>query len=302
MCEFPIMTDQMKGVLLTAIGVLFITPDSLLIRLMDGPVLVTVFWRAAFAAVVVISGTVLVYREQTLTIYHRLGWYGLAYAAFMSLGTIMFVSAIQLTSVANTVFIASTAPVFAALVSRLFLGERISRRMLWTIALSLLGIAVIAFGSVSGHSSTGSDTPSLLGDLAALGAAIGLAIAFTAARAGRAVSMVPAVGISYLITVIVVLPFIISTPDFMPDAHTFWVYGALLGLVFVPLGTGFMALGPRYISSAEVSLLLLLEAVLAPLLVWAILKDYPGMLSIIGGAIVVSVLLISNLIKLRIKT
>lgn len=294
------INSQMKGVLLTAIGVLFITPDSLLIRLMDGPVLVTVFWRAVFAALVVILGTALLYRSQTLVVYRSLGRHGLLYAAFMSAGTILFVSAVQLTSVANTVFIASTAPVFAALISKVFLGEQIGTRMIWTIALSLIGIAVIAGGSFSHEiQRQGSDMSSLTGDLAALGAAIGLAIAFTAARAGRAVSMVPAVGLGYLMTVLVILPFVAFQPGFLPDTSAFWLYGSILGLIFVPLGTGFMALGPRYISSAEVSLLILLEAVLAPFLVWAVLGDYPGISSIIGGCLVVGVLLVSNLLSLR---
>jgi drug/metabolite transporter (DMT)-like permease len=60
-----------------------------------------------------------------------------------------------------------------------------------------------------------------------------------------------------------------------------------------------MALGPRYIPSAEVSLLLLLEAVFAPVLVWAVLGEDPGEMTLAGGAMLIAVLAVSNLVALR---
>ena len=58
-------------------------------------------------------------------------------------------------------------------------------------------------------------------------------------------------------------------------------------------------LGPRYLSSAEVALLILLESVLAPLLVWAVVGEDPGRWALVGGAVVIGALLVSNLIALR---
>ncbi len=60
-----------------------------------------------------------------------------------------------------------------------------------------------------------------------------------------------------------------------------------------------LALGPRYISSAEVGLLVLLETALAPLLVWLVVGERPGAYALAGGAIVLGALLISNLLALR---
>ena len=60
-----------------------------------------------------------------------------------------------------------------------------------------------------------------------------------------------------------------------------------------------LTLGPRYISSAEVGLLILLESVLAPILVWFWLGEDPGAMALIGGAVVVGALVISNLVALR---
>ncbi len=64
--------------------------------------------------------------------------------------------------------------------------------------------------------------------------------------------------------------------------------------IFIALDTCFLTLGPRYISTPGVSLLILLESVLAPLLVWAVISENPGFWALIGGRIVIDALLISN--------
>ena len=47
------MNTHLKGILITALGVLIVTPDSLFVRLIDGDALVTGFWRALIAGLVV---------------------------------------------------------------------------------------------------------------------------------------------------------------------------------------------------------------------------------------------------------
>lgn len=283
------MSEHARGVLITMLGVLAIVPDTLLIRLIDAPHMAVVFWRSALSAVAILAVVVALQRGATLRTLLGLGRAGALYAVLMAVASTLFVLAAQLTTVANTVFIVAASPVFAGLMSRIFLAERLSRRMLWTIAFGVAGVAVIASGSI------GSGGGALLGDLAALGAALALAASFTVARGSRHVSMVPAAGLAYLLAAVATLPF--AAPAEMDGMD--WVWALLLGGVFVPLGTSLMALGPRYIPSAEVALLLLLEAILAPLLVWAVLGEFPGQLTLVGGAILITVLAVSNWVALR---
>lgn len=283
------LSDQAKGILLTSIGVLAVVPDSIFVRLIEVDILTLIQVRAGFAAVVILAFVVLTERQNTLATFRGLGRFGMIYAFFMAIATLFFLSAIRHTSVANALFIVSTSPVMAALISWLVLGERFSARMVWTTVFALAGIAVIAYGSgevAEAH---------WQGDLLALGAALSLAAAFTAARAGRSVSMVPAASLAYFGTVILVWPF----TDLTQLSRIDWIYLAIFGGIFIPIGTSFMALGPRYITSAEVSLLLLLEAVLAPLLVWWMFGEDPGRYALIGGALVIGTLLVSNLVALR---
>jgi drug/metabolite transporter (DMT)-like permease len=283
------MNDQTKGLLLTSIGVLAVIPDSLIVRLVETDGLTFLFVRSGLAGLMIGLFTLILYRGKTIQAYRNLGRAGIQYGVLLCIATFCFIYGLRLTSVANALFIVSTSPIFAALASWAFLGERFSPRMIWTTIFALIGIAIIAAGSHAGGQS------SLLGDAIALGAAATLAFAFTTARSAKSVSMVPATAIGYGLTGLICLPFVqLDTLSNMD-----WTLLILLGGMFVPLGTALMSLGPRYITASEVSLLLLLEAVLAPLLVWYVVGENPGEYALIGGAIVLTTLFVSNLIGLK---
>jgi drug/metabolite transporter (DMT)-like permease len=283
------LSDQAKGIIITTIGVLAVVPDSLMVRLVSADTLTFIFVRGALASLMIFIAVAISNRSKTVQVYRQLGRAGWQYAVLLALSTICFIFALRLTSIANALFIVSTSPVFAALASRIFLGEPFSRRMVWTTIFALLGIGVIASGS------SGAQHASLLGDFIAACAAACLAFAFTTARASRHKSMVPATAIGYALSSLACLPFVALQTLTPYD----WLLLAILGTLFIPIGTSFMAIGPRFITSAEVSLLLLVEAVTAPLLVWYVIGENPGLYALAGGAIVIGTLFISNLIGLR---
>ena len=88
--------------------------------------------------------------------------------------------------------------------------------------------------------------------------------------------------------------FVDPMPAFKAQWPLFLTHG-----VFIGFATCLLTIGPRYITSAEVALLVLLESVLAPLLIWAIADEHPGQWAIIGGMIVIGALIVSNVIALR---
>ena len=285
----PNENKQVKGLILTSIGVLAIVPDSILIRLIQADILTITFWRALIPGVIISLGVMIFYRKPTISFLKAPKLSGLIFIISHSFGTLFFVIAIELTSIASALFIISTSPIFAAIISRVFLNEKITYRMIFTIFGALIGISVISLGSLNAESIFA------IGDIAALGAAMCLAISLTAARSASNFSMIPAVGVSSLLTSLCIFYFIEPFNLLYSD----WVFILILGMIFVPIATCLIATGPRYITSAEVSLLLLLEATLAPILAWFILSEFPGFETIIGGVIVISVLVFSNIIALR---
>lgn len=275
------MNDRAKGFLITVGGVLVLTPDSLLIRLTEADAWTITVWRGLLYGVAILAGGALIGRKDFTTTIRSLGRADLTYAALHAIGAVAFVLSITLTTVANTLFILSTSPLWAAIVSWIFLRERVGLKTWIAILCAAAGIAVIASGSFG----TGGGDP--IGDLAALMNAIAMGCAFTVARGARRRSLVPAMGLSGILSAVIALPLAGS----LAVAPESWIWLGLMGLVVVPFAFSMMTIGPRYIPAPEVSLIFLLEAVIAPFWVWLALSEYPGDQTLIGGVIVLATLI-----------
>ncbi len=286
------MNNQTKGLLITTLGILFVVPDALFIRLIHADPLVVAFWRNFLCGAVLFVGLFVINGTGLFGKMKNIGPKGLVYAVFAGSSSIFFVLAVRNTSVANVVFILAAMPIFAAFYSWVFMGERLSRRMVWTIFLVIIGLAIIAYGP------SGAAITHWSGNLFALIASALFAAAMTAARAARPTSMVPAAPIAYLGSALVLFFF---TNPLAVQLSQWWLIG-LYGGFFVAISTVFLATGPRYITAPEVSLLVLLESVLSPILVWLVIGENPGTWALIGGAIVISVLFVSNMIVLMRKS
>lgn len=282
------MSDQVKGLVITFFGILFVVPDSLFVRLIDAEALTVAFWRLFLVGLgatlwFLVRGGVEPFRA-----VFRTGVLGLIYMLGVGSSGLLFILAVSLTSVANVVFIIASLPVFAAVFSRIFLAEPFSPRILLTIAAVVPGLAIIAYGSGE------TENASLAGDLLAFGVSALYAAALTAARQARAVSMVPGMAMGCLLAGLLVIPF--TDPLSVPESDVPLV-AAHAG--FILFSSVLLAIGPRYIPSAEVGLLVLLESILAPLLAWAVVGENPGSYTLLGGAIVIGALFVSNLVLLR---
>ena len=277
-----------KGLLITACGVLVISPDGLLTRLILTDHWTMIFWRAlllSFGMWLMIS---LTSPNRVWQQYRTVKGPGLFMVVAYSLGTISFIFAITHTSVANTLIILSTTPLFAALISRVLLHEKIQPRTMIAILLVVVGISVIASGSIQQQGG-------LAGDIAAIFGSFFLACGFTFVRRFPHVSAFSAISCGGLLTALLILP--LATPFSVSQADM--GYLLVMGLYMVPIGTSLMFLGPRYIPAAEVGLLLLLESILGPVWVWMALGEEPGSSTLLGGAIVLSTLAINTVWALK---
>lgn len=284
------MSEHLRGLLITALGVLFVVPDSLFVRLIDGDAVSIAFWRGIIGGGAILTGVLIAQGTSGFRAVARTGRAGLLYTVLIGASAPGFVIAVSWTSVANVVFILASMPVFAAIFSRIFMAEPISRRMIWTMLGVFAGLAVIAGGSGETEGAHWS------GDLVALAVSACMAGALSAARQLRQVSMIPAIPVAMLGASLLIWPLATPGPVWSVNWPLILGHGA-----FISVSTCLLTLGPRYISSAEVSLLILLESVLAPLLVWAVVGEDPGRWAILGGAVVIGALFVSNLWALRMK-
>ncbi|MCP3687524.1 MAG: DMT family transporter, partial [Gammaproteobacteria bacterium] len=243
-----------------------------------------IFWRALLLSFGMWILTSLVHPNRTWRAYRGMGSHGLLMVVLYSFGTVAFITAITHTSVANTLIILSTTPLFAALIGFVVLREKIELRTWCAIALVVVGVYVIS-------SDSDNQTATVFGDIAAMVGAFFLAAGFTAVRFKPTISVFPVISTSGLATAIVILPLA------QPFAVTQQDMGFLIimGVYMLPLGTALMYIGPKYIPASEVGLMLLLESVLGPTWVWLALHEKPGLSTFIGGAIILGTLAINTL-------
>ncbi len=282
------LNEHQKGILLTAFGVICIVPDALFVRIISAEPMVIAFWRSVLAGLIIAAFVYFQDRGGSFNLIVKMGSSGWMYCFILASTSPAFVLAVSNTSVANVVFIFASMPMFTAIFSWMLLGEKISARTTITMLVVAVGLSIIAFGSTTNRHAH------WIGDVFALYISVAYGFALTILRGMRATSMVPVVPIAFCGSALLIACIANPLSGFFEN---FWLY-ALHG-IFIAVGTTFLTLGPRRLSAPEVSLLILLESILAPLLVWAILDENPGQFAILGGTIVIGALAFSNFIAFQ---
>lgn len=275
------------GMAVTALGVLVFVPDALLLRLIGGDMLAVAVWRGLLAGCMFLFWTYVVSRGEKPSFRESLSGLSLVVAILEGASMVLFCASIGHTSVSNALFIFATAPLIAAILSWVFLREIVPKQTLAAITVSMIGVVVIASGSFGG--------PTLLGDGLAFANACTVAGFYVILRKLGPRNMLPSIGIGYIFGAMAVIPF----ADFAPYTSAQIGYLILNGGIILPLAIGLLAIGPRYLTAPEVSMFTILEVVLAPLLVWFVLGENPGLRSIFGGTIIVCAIFAHTLWRLR---
>jgi drug/metabolite transporter (DMT)-like permease len=280
-------TTRIKGLTIAALGVLFLTPDALLVKITSVEPVVFLFWRGLLLAVSFLAIGLLRYRRRLPQEIKRCGWKGLYCAGAFTMSTLGFVVGMKNTAAGNVLVILNTAPVIAALIAWLFWKETLPRRTWAVILVCITGATIIAAGE------WGKGDP--LGLAMAALAAGALASNLNVARSKPDADMSVMLMFGALAVAIAAAA---AGGAVLPSLHDS-VFIALLCLVFLPIASTLIQIGPRYIPAAEVSLMLLLETVIGSFLVWLFLDEVPPVLSLIGGIIVFSALACHGWLEVR---
>jgi len=266
------LSDRGKGIMMSIGGVIVLSPDSLLIRLAGLDDFTLIFYRGLFPVFAISLVLWLYYRKRFISALLLIGWAGIFNAMFFAAINISFISAIQRTSVANTLLFLSSAPIFAALLSLIVLREN-QRPSTWLIImLSLISIFIIGWGS---YGSNG-----LLGDLFALGCAIFTACSAVLVRYRKDIDLVPSVILGSSFTACYAL---LRSPELAISAQQL-VYVGIIGFILIPAAFIVLTIAPRFANSAEVQLVYLLESILGPLWVWLVIHETPALNTLVGGS------------------
>ncbi|MDA9698452.1 DMT family transporter [Candidatus Pelagibacter sp.] len=281
------LTDQQKGSLLAFVAVMFITPDSLFIRLSNVDTWGLVFYRGIIPFFTVFVGMLLIYKLNFFKILMESGYHGLIYIGTFSITNITFVVSIQNTNVANTLVMIATAPMLSAIFSAFFLKETPDKKTWISIIITFLAIIFIFSDSLK--------LGNFYGDLLGFITATGLAVGAVTIRSAKSKNLVPAAVVGKLFVAIFALIFIES---FILDNKDIIIV-PLMCILCVAIPFVLVTIAPRFIPAAEVNLFFLLETIIGPIWVWLIIKEQPSTETLIGGAIIVITIAIHSFLKLK---
>lgn len=270
------------GTALVASAALCWSSAGLLSRLVATDSWTTMFWRSLTSAIFLFAALWITRRSEVWGSLRNLFGSGLSITLSQAVASISFILALMNTTVATALIILATAPLFAALLARLFLGEPIRPKTAAATVVAILGIGFMLSENLL--------LGTLFGNAMALISAISFAALIVAMRRHREVELVPAVALAAFVTALVSLP--IAGADILVGPRDLGLL-ALFGMGEQGLGLLLFTYGVRHIPAVEVALIGLLESILAPLWVWIFIHEEPGPQTLVGAAIVVTALLIN---------
>jgi drug/metabolite transporter (DMT)-like permease len=277
-----------RGVLLVVLGAAFLSTGGLFIRFVESASdWHIVFYRSIVIFLAVLALVLFRHRRGTVRAFRDVGRAGLFAGVMLGAGNISYILAMRHTTVANALFIISSAPFFTAILGRLILGERVSRATWIAISCALGGIAVMMSEDLAGGR--------LLGNLMSLAAALTFAGTVIAWRLGKHADMTPTIVIAAVTSGLIGAALV---PDWSISGHDLAVCAAM-GLLQATLGFLCMATGSRHVPAAQLTLFSLIEVVLGPTWVWLALGEVPALLTLAGGAIVLGSVVAQALIAMR---
>jgi len=281
------LSDQQKGSLLAFVAVMFITPDSLFIRLSNIDTWGLLFYRGAIPFLVILICLVFFYKSKILKVTLAMGLAGIFYSISFSLTNITFIISIQNTNVANTLVMIATAPMLSAIIGSLFLKEVPDKQTWVAIIITFFSAIYIFYDSLK--------LGNFLGDFFGIITAFGLAIGANIVRFAKNKDLVPAAVIGKLFVAIFAMFFVNDLKLIDNDI----IIIPLMCILCVGIPFALVTIAPRYITAAEVNLFFLLETILGPIWVWLVIKEQPSLETIYGGMIIIITIAAHSIAKLK---
>ncbi|MBM3560805.1 MAG: DMT family transporter, partial [Alphaproteobacteria bacterium] len=267
-----------RGVLIMVItGIVLSTGGPIIRQIEDASGLQITFWRSLAQGGFIFLLLAARDRGQVFASFRDVGWAGVFAGGALALAIFGYVFSITNTTVANTLFLLSTAPFFAAILGYFVLHERVGAATAAAIAVALVGVAIMV--------GDGLGAGRWLGNLAGIACALLSALFVIGIRLGKGVDMVPTVCLAGVFAA--VLAFLAAGGAVAATPHDV-AWAAAAGAFQVGLGFVLYTIGSRYLPAAELTVLGLLEVILGPIWTWLLVGEVPSTYTVGGGIIVLA--------------
>jgi len=257
------------------------------IRLISAPSMTIVSYRSAFMFFSLLFFLLIRDKKNILATFRNAGLKGLVSGLLCGTTFVCFVNALAYTTVARTLVLQGTAPIFAAVIGVLFIRERVSALGWGVVVISVATVIYMVFDSITGGKWTG--------DILALGAAVLIGINIVVLRTCKDIDMIPAACLGGFLSA-VAAGFLTTTLSVTPGDFGLLV---ILGVVQLGLGFFFFVTGSKHLPPVLTGLITLLETLLAPIWTWLAIGETPSNQTLIGGSIIVLMLIVFTIAESR---
>ncbi len=264
------------------VGVLAVGAAAIFIRLADAPALGIAFWRCALGVLALLP--LAAYNRESVPKGRDL-WVGAVAGVALGAHFGTWIASLDYTSVAASVVLVSTTPVFVAVAAYLLFGERTSVASFVGILLAIAGTAVIAGGG------PGSGNAAFFGNVLALLGAVAMAAYVLIGRFLRTggVGALAYSIVGYSAAALALLPVaLLSGAQLWGYSSTTWLWLFVITLGPQLMGHTVLNWALEYVRASVVSGAILAEPVIAALLAWLVLSEKPGLATLFGGLIVLA--------------
>ena len=281
------MTNNAKGLALTSSGIFIMSLESLFIKYTTVSSMVLSFYLGIFIFISMIT-TLLFKEKEYIKNAFKSSISILVLCAFiMGASNIFFISAIKITTVANVVIIFSTSALFSSLIAYLFYKEKITKNIFYASFFMFVGLFIIFNDKL--------EIGSIKGNIFAVFCTILLSLSFVILSRYKEMNRILLIAFAGL--ALSILAFFLSD-DLTIDVNNILII-MLMGLVVSSFSRVLIGTGAKYINAAEMSLLMLIETIMAPIWVWIFLNEIPSTYTFVGGSIIILTLIINSMYTLK---
>lgn len=290
------------------VAILAVSTASIFIRFAqrEAPSLVIAALRLTFASLALAPVALTRHREELRKLTRGELLLGLLAGAFLAVHFATWISSLEYTSIASSVVLVSTGPLWVALFSPIFLKEPLTRPVLAGMTLALAGGTIIGLSDSCSISLQGSGLAcppfsefvqgrAFLGNFLALAGAWAVAGYLMIGRRLRGgMRLVPYIFIVYGIAAVVLLGFMrVAGQSPIGFSASTYVWILLLALVPQLIGHSTYNWALRYLPAALVSVTTLGEPIGSAILAYFILREAPTALTIVGGVLILGGIYVS---------
>ncbi len=286
----------MKGYLKIIMAAIIWGSLGTVVRFIHLPTLVLVFYRVAFAAIAILVYITIGRKTETLAVGKRLYWI-IAMGILLTINWTAFFFSVRLTSVANAVLITYTAPILVAILAPLILKEKLEKITIASLAISLVGIALIVSPSVTGLSKN-----AFAGILWAIVSAVTYAILVIISKPlADKINPVAIIFYEELVGAIILSPALFIYKFSISPLTLFILF--VIGAFHTAFAAALYLNGLRDVKAQQVGVFTYLDPASAVVFAAIFLGEIPRMTTILGGLfIIASGLLLVLVTRQRVQT